>query len=487
MKYSDEQRAIIESPNRRLILVQAYSGCGKSTCLIGYAAARPKEKMLYLSFNKSVAEEAKKKFPSNVTCKTMNGLAYQDFGKMFADRIGDKITGSMFTCILSGIEKNESRRIALAHHGLATFEAYCNSADYEPGMQHISSDALSAISMGLVDAEKIVSAAITILQEMLTGVDCPVSHSLYMKLYQLNTPDLPFDTILVDEAQDLNPVVLDILRKQSARIIMVGDPHQSIYAFRGSVNALEEGQDADYFWLTQTYRFGQNLADLATGVLQSFKNAEKPLKGFGRDVYINDVETMTQEMQEWRKTPFHIQRTKAGIVETLVNYCNQEDRKDAKIMLPGGSKSYGFNTLMDAYRLFSKGESVGVLAAYKSWDQYCEVNELTLCPDAANTIRIVSRYKGMIPRTLMELKKRETSSRKQASLIITTAHKSKGLEHPMVILGDDFQDINSLKADGITMSTQEINLMYVAMTRAEKAIHLSAPFKSLIRAAGLNI
>ena len=42
----------------------------------------------------------------------------------------------------------------------------------------------------------------------------------------------------------------DILLRQSCAKILVGDPHQQIYAFRGARNALQEVQGTHMFYLT---------------------------------------------------------------------------------------------------------------------------------------------------------------------------------------------------------------------------------------------
>ena len=43
----------------------------------------------------------------------------------------------------------------------------------------------------------------------------------------------------------------DILLSQSCAKILVGDPHQQIYAFRGARNALQEVKGTHTFYLTQ--------------------------------------------------------------------------------------------------------------------------------------------------------------------------------------------------------------------------------------------
>ena len=43
----------------------------------------------------------------------------------------------------------------------------------------------------------------------------------------------------------------DILLRQKCAKILVGDPHQQIYAFRGARNALQEVPSTHTFYLTQ--------------------------------------------------------------------------------------------------------------------------------------------------------------------------------------------------------------------------------------------
>lgn len=45
--------------------------------------------------------------------------------------------------------------------------------------------------------------------------------------------------------------VADILLRQNKGKILVGDPHQQIYAFRGAVNAMQQVEASHTFFLTQ--------------------------------------------------------------------------------------------------------------------------------------------------------------------------------------------------------------------------------------------
>uniref|UniRef100_A0A914WDS8 UvrD-like helicase ATP-binding domain-containing protein n=1 Tax=Plectus sambesii TaxID=2011161 RepID=A0A914WDS8_9BILA len=98
--------------------------------------------------------------------------------------------------------------------------------------------------------------------------DVRMLHDGYMKLYQLENPvrracGNTYDAILINEAQDMNPAILDVISKQTQSPRMfVGDPNQQIYSFRGTTNAFEEIKETitSTFYLTQIFRFGPDIA-----------------------------------------------------------------------------------------------------------------------------------------------------------------------------------------------------------------------------------
>src|ERR1041384_2706233 len=80
MNLTQEQHDIINSTGN--IKINAVAGSGKTTTIIEYARARPKNsKILYLAFNKSVKLEAAKKIAekglTNVKADTAHSLAYR--------------------------------------------------------------------------------------------------------------------------------------------------------------------------------------------------------------------------------------------------------------------------------------------------------------------------------------------------------------------------------------------------------------------------
>jgi superfamily I DNA/RNA helicase len=89
-----------------------------------------------------------------------------------------------------------------------------------------------------------------------------------------------FDVLLIDEAHDLSPCELSIFeaehRKKPKRMrtIIVFDPHQAIYGFRGAADCkqlLSMKSNFDTFPLRRTFRFGHGVAALANAVIKKYK------------------------------------------------------------------------------------------------------------------------------------------------------------------------------------------------------------------------
>ena len=82
-----------------------------------------------------------------------------------------------------------------------------------------------------------------------------MTHDGYLKLWQLSVPNLVreygVDCILLDEGQDLSGAMLDVFLHQQCARIIVGDPHQQIYQFRGAINAMDSVNPTHTFYLTQ--------------------------------------------------------------------------------------------------------------------------------------------------------------------------------------------------------------------------------------------
>ena len=102
----------------------------------------------------------------------------------------------------------------------------------------------------------------------------PLGHDGYLKVWALSQPRLPVDDILLEEAQDTNPVVLDVLTDQDAQMIYVGDKDRRICTeWRGAINAMDEAGDP-LGLSTTSFRFAGEIAEAANRLLQMLDATE---------------------------------------------------------------------------------------------------------------------------------------------------------------------------------------------------------------------
>jgi superfamily I DNA/RNA helicase len=104
-----------------------------------------------------------------------------------------------------------------------------------------------------------------------------------------------FDILIVDEAQDLTPIMWKIIERwPSDYLVIAGDDFQELYSYRGveTEDFLEWREKAKVFHLTQSFRFGNAVRDLAAVITTKIKLGEqKSYEGLGK----TDVKPLSLE------------------------------------------------------------------------------------------------------------------------------------------------------------------------------------------------
>lgn len=98
------------------------------------------------------------------------------------------------------------------------------------------------------------------------------THSMYLKAsaYFKNLKVEDYDYVFFDEAQDANYFMLKILERQNIKkLYFVGDERQSIYQFNSTAeNVFKTKEFTKKYMLSKSFRFGDDIAKLATDILQ---------------------------------------------------------------------------------------------------------------------------------------------------------------------------------------------------------------------------
>lgn len=454
---TDEQSAIAKS-FADILFVEAFAGTGKTAALIMYAQAHPELRFIYIAFNRAIKEEAAQRFPANVQCITSHGLAYRLFGRPYDAKLK---LGGLKAFMVAGVFNISAKE---AQDTIYTLEAFLYSSERSIGIEH-------ALRAGCPEqfAHLHVEYAIKLWDKMCDQEDMsiPMLHDGYLKLYELADQRINCDVLLIDEYQDLNPVTLSIIKKQSCRKVFVGDSRQAIYGFRGAINASAMVRADERLYLTGSFRFGAGIAAIANAVLSAYSPLPRPLRGLGPEKTV---------MQVNPNAPHAVLSRTNG---TLFSECVKVMQRSMPFGFVGGIESYQFNKVLDAWNLKIGKKSLvkdAVLRAFRNYSDLSSYADEVEDKEIKSILRVVDEYGSSIPDLVEEIKSKAIKDLSGNEVVFATAHRSKGLEFDAVILTDDFVDMKPKKDPDndveVLPQREEINLLYVALTRSKRAIQL---------------
>jgi superfamily I DNA/RNA helicase len=459
-RLTDEQREIIGTTGR-LVTVTAYAGTGKTTTLKEFAKARRSEKMLYLVFNRSMADESRSAFREcyNVKISTFHALAYRYHGKDYARRLGNIRPYDLRRYMQKWDMPGNYEAVSCLFQIVQTFLMSAD-ADIATTVERLHPERKLEIAARGIDQQKLVDAATDIWADM-RGRELPMPHNGYLKLLQLEQMPLDCDWILVDEAQDISDCMIDILVGAGKKMVLAGDPYQQIYAWNGAVNALAKvsGNGATRRFLTQSFRCPPEIARLADAYLQTL-NAPKTFRGATARRTADGPEAV-------------IARTNLGLFDLIV----EADSANAHIYYTGGFDAYEYRSLVDIYRLKCNEHSKirdRFIGHFSDYDEFAEYAENAADGTLRAKKQIVKKYGESLPDLYRRMSTREAAAAKDADLIVSTAHRVKGREFESVRLHSDFVNIHDLiykasvgkKREPVKASAEELHLIYVAVTRS---------------------
>lgn len=505
MELTPEQRAIVES-DAKTLAINAFAGTGKTSSLVEYAKARPDKRILYLAFNRSIAEEAKERMPGNVEVRTSHSLAFRAIARNWPkEKLSGKLTAWSLLKYFESLPifaycKHQTQQIDRANllQSIIVQFTFSDQLDIERFAENFATE--NKLESLQLKSEELAKAVKTIWDKIIDPrSSVPATHDVYFKLWQMSCPKIRAEIILLDEAQDTNPALFNVFVAQNhATRVLVGDRHQNIYHFRGAINAMEKMSDCETKAITYSFRFGEHIAKVANHILREFKDETLELKGANKDPGIIATEPVSPyDMQ----TAF-LFRTNAGLFDVAAQLC-----QDSDIGLLGKFEDYSFSDILDTYYLYAGRKDLIENSYIRTFDSFEEMKEYAERIDEKELIariRVVEKYKHDIPDLHDQIKAR---LHPESDLILTTAHRSKGCQWPQVIIAEDFPA--TCNDDGIPLSrtseneaqeqTQQVsiekngtaqeknkmdkfeaNLLYVAVTRAEKRLVLSEDLNKFV-------
>jgi superfamily I DNA/RNA helicase len=464
-KPTDEQSRIVEAVCRDSDLsINALAGTGKTTTLKMIADELTSRRGHYIAFNRAIVDEARSKFPSTIQCVTAHGLAFRAVGHRYkgrlkspqvsADHLAEHFGVESFSFKASG-DSFEFEPAQVARIAERTVHRFCKSVESDLELQHVPTVPL--IRVGNETERRFQSVVLEIAAKMWSDLLATqglmrFSHDHYLKMWQLTKPTIPGDIVLFDEAQDADPVMLDVVNAQEgSQLVYCGDTYQSIYEWRGAIDALSLVNVDEALWLTQSFRFGDEIAQVANNFLNLLDSPAK----------VRGLPSMVSTVGEVVDPAAILCRTNYGVIVSLTEAQSAGQR--AALL---GNVREDLQAFARGCARLMEGQRTGhpELAPFKDWQAALKwaTDEEESASDIAMRIRLVNSIGALkLLRTLDDVVEED-----EADVIVSTAHRAKGREWDSVRLAGDYKH----PAD---MSEDELKLTYVSVTRARRELDIS--------------
>lgn len=500
---TEEQEAIREATRRasESLMIDAYAGVGKTTTLT-LAAPGVKVPALAVAFNVGAKNALAGKFPSNFKVQTMNGLGFGALGRAMPGkelRIDDRKVGRIIT------ETSKQWRVDLGEEGWALTKQLVRRAQLagivpdDAGDSPLCSDdpsnwALIAEDLWIPEDES--EQLIGLAHEVLVRSNEEVSQQgvitfddqIYYSTCVAGRFGL-FPVLMVDEAQDLSPLMHAMLAKSlrpDGRLIAVGDQRQSIYAFRGAdVDSLRKIRALRGDWmdlpLATTFRCPKVIVRRQAQHARGFKAAESAPEGAYERL---QGETLT-EGWNWKHVMSHV-----GPSDSLAVLCRNNAplikmafkliRQRVPVQMAGRDIGQGLIALSKKLWKDNDTSVTQMSGELDDWEQ-TETSKAAIMNQEEKISGITDRAESLrAVMTLSEVSSAEELRKaiemlfaKDSGLVtLSTIHRAKGLEWDVVLHLDSWRVPSKMAKESgdPRVMQQEMNLVYVAETRTKRVL-----------------
>lgn len=478
--------------NERNLQIQAVAGSGKTTTIVKALEMVPSdERVLFLAFNKSIANELGDRVPYHCEARTLNSLGHRAVtSHLLAEEIirnrrqltldSDKMRNLMFDMEDAGeIDSDTVKFIGFKALQMARLaKGYGVIPDSSEGLQP-DDDAFwwHIIDHHDLDVEvrqfgRIAGLARELLRKSLANLTTiDFDDQLYLP-FVLDMDIQKFDRVFVDEAQDLSPLQHDLLARTlrpSSQLVAVGDPNQAIYGFRGadsnSMQTLQKRFDTLALPLHVSYRCPSLVVKEAQKDVPHIKAPDGAPDG------IVDQKTKSPEDIDWKGGDLVVCRTTAPVVALAYDLIRQNIR--AEVL--GRQIGKGLVKLLKKLKVRSVDD---LPAALRAWEKKeTEKARKRRAPEATlhrihskvECLTVLSEDATSISAMISTITDLFIGDRDSNKVTLCTVHKAKGLEADRVFILNRHLMPHPM-AKKPWQVKQEHNLRYVAVTRAKKEL-----------------
>tara|TARA_R110001583_G_scaffold30210_6_gene104631 strand:+ start:1805 stop:3241 length:1437 start_codon:yes stop_codon:yes gene_type:complete len=452
------------------VIVNAGAGTGKTFTIVEGSKRTNGTNMAFLCFNKSIQTELAERLPDNVVAKTFHALG---FAALRSAGIKTRVNNYKVKNIIDDILGKDFNAFPLVKLISLVKGSLIDGTDQKSIFQLIDKYNINFESDR--EEEMAISAIPTILEVCRKDVSL-IDFDDMIWIPIVNQLPLPvFDVLFVDEAQDFNEMQRELIFRciGNGRVVIVGDKNQAIYGFRGadsnSISIFQNeltkrGRKIKEFSLSLTWRCPKSVVKEANRFVSEFdckEDAEEgrvivdsPFNPSEGDMvlcrYNAPLVSAFYELIMQGKSAYVLGR---DMTKGLVNAVN-------KITKNGNMGSDEFLQLLDQDFHYN----------YNRLIKLEKTNQAHALEDKFECIRIFATKATTVTGILAEIK-RVFNGNEKGEIMLSTVHKAKGLEADNVYILATERMPHPKASD----MREELNICYVAITRAKKNLHYCGP------------
>jgi len=498
--WSDEQEAIFEWFTRGSgnLLVRARAGTGKTTTLLEGVQRAPEKRVCVAAFNKAIANELQTRIrASNVRAQTLHSLGFGIIRDWVPSVKLDNDARKHVLAVAAakqlggeGKQASEGVLITIANMHTKIREILGDPLAIWPEDQAKLEvfdwlmDCDSSLFESLPDtdfwnSERVAEAAFEAVQLAKGPTEIIDFADMIFLPVALAWARPRFDLLVVDEAQDMSPLQLELAQLLcKKRFALVGDDRQAIYGFRGAdvgcLDRLKEELHAEELHLTTTYRCPQSVVRLAQKYVHDINCPDDAPEGTTDDEFGEAEALACMEPGD-----FLLSRTNAplaGWYLALIKsgkaaYIKGHDMSKRALQivrkLARGRAEMDLEELPEALEAWRLARHKQIEAKARDLKKVSE-RKAKIDDDCA-VVKVFlegsTSYLDLIRRLNHSGSSDDQPARSDA-VMCSTVHKAKGLEAKTVWL------VGSSFFGSADEESEESNICYVAVTRSKERLFL---------------
>ena len=477
------------------IAINAVAGSGKTFTIIQACKQlnESEKDVIFLAFNKLIVEELKVKLKDYAYVSTLHAFGlhilrrlynqpqykmyikvdswkYQKYVKEHIFELSRLITPTTDAAKVFGFCCNVDKLYALARVNLIQYNENDLSELRMLCDEHnllTLFDEVEVCNELLKDAYKMPNDLVIDYTDM---VVLPLFHKEYIPTYKY---------VFIDECQDLNTAQRELMLcvAKNGRFIAVGDRNQAINGFAGadcsSFDKIAEQDNTIELPLSVNYRCGKNMVNLAQAIVPQIQAHKGAING-----NIAHVTQLSKEL--FQENDMVLCRTSAPLVGLCMKLIEsgitavvkgKDIGQDLKMLIADANTSSIQDLLV--YLELQKKKMIDIIkeqrkcsdADAKNSTRYINLEDRCKCIEniCQHSIKNVRHLKSYIEMMFSDEKV-------ENAVMLSTAHKSKGLEANRVLILLPNKLPLKYPNQKHWQEVQEMNLKYVALTRAKKEL-----------------